>query len=122
MGELTRARRMQLVDLQGGPAEATAPRFEAMLGPDGLAQVRGWAEAIAVPLELLVPAPAKGAPMASGLGEAAHAAGLALFVRGGGPRDRLATAMAGGADGVIAPDVAGAAKARGAAMRRLRGG
>jgi glycerophosphoryl diester phosphodiesterase len=118
LGELTRARRLQLTDLEGGPADAAAPRYAAMLNPEGLAAVRGWAEAIAVPLELIVAAPAKGPPVPTGLAEAAHAARLAVFARGAGPRERLAAALAAGADGVITADVGNAAKVRSAAIRR----
>jgi glycerophosphoryl diester phosphodiesterase len=124
---LSRARRMQLADLSGGPADPSAMRFEAMLSPDGLAAVRGWADAIAAPEAALIQAAPKGPPQPTGLVDAARAAHLGVYARVpppqphepyGGPRARLAALFAAGVDGVICADPGLAAKARGDALHR----
>jgi glycerophosphoryl diester phosphodiesterase len=121
-----RVRRIQIIDAAGGPADPSAPRFQAMVGTEGLGLVRSWATAVAADESLIVQAGQKGAFAVSGLGAAAHAARLSVFARarlsqeGGGLRTRLTALFMAGVDGVMCDDVGQAVRARGAAMDRLR--
>lgn len=128
-GELSRARRMQLIDAGGGPADAAAPRFAAMISADGLINVRSWAEAIAPAESLLIRPGDHGAILATGLASAAHAAGLRIVARAApasaghewaSPKKRLLALFLAGADGVMARDIGQAARARSQAMDQLR--
>jgi glycerophosphoryl diester phosphodiesterase len=112
---------MQLADLSGGPADPSAMRFEDMLSPDGLAAVRGWAEAIAAPETAVIRLASKGPPVATELTDSARGAHLSVYARAfapqphepyGGLRARLTALFAAGVDGVICADVNLAAKAR----------
>jgi glycerophosphoryl diester phosphodiesterase len=121
-------RRIQEIGAEGGPADPDAPRFQAMVGPDGLNTVRGWASAIAPDESLVVQPAAKGAYVVSDLVAAARAARLQVFARAPGPRANgnfhagLTALFLAGVDGVMCEDVGQAARARGAAMDRLRPG
>jgi glycerophosphoryl diester phosphodiesterase len=125
---LSRARRMQLVDAEGGPSDPTAPRYQAMANTDGLASVSTWASAIGLPESLLIQHGAKGSIVSTGLVQAAHAAGLKVYARAAPPtshepydsaHNRLMALFLAGADGVICADVASAASARNEALDRL---
>jgi glycerophosphoryl diester phosphodiesterase len=119
-------RRIQEIGAEGGPADPDSPRFQAMIGPDGLGIVRSWASAVAPDESLIIQPGAKGAFAVSGVIAAAHAAGLRVYARapaaqaGGNDRAGLTALFLAGADGVMSEDVSQAAKARGAAMERLR--
>jgi glycerophosphoryl diester phosphodiesterase len=122
----SRVRRVQRIDAAGGPADPTAPRFQAMAQPDGLNLVRSWAGAVAPDDSLLIQPGGKGAFAVSGLIAAAHQARLAVFARasaaqdGGALRARLTALFLAGVDGVMCQDIGQAIRARGAAMDRLR--
>lgn len=122
LGRLCAARRVQIIDAVGGPAEPDAPRFAAMIEASGLAAVRGWAEAIAPAASLLIPAAPKPPLAGSGLTAAAHGAGLAVFVRAGAERDRevLRNLLAADCDGLMADDPGVAVKARDRQWRQRR--
>jgi glycerophosphoryl diester phosphodiesterase len=119
---LSRIRRVQLVDAEGGPADPTAMRYAAMIEPDGLKAVSGWAHAIAPVEPLLIQPAARGAIQPTGLGAAAHGAGLLVYARANPPvaRARLTALFLAGADGVMCADAGLAARARGEAMERSR--
>ncbi|HEY1559785.1 MAG TPA: hypothetical protein VGF71_02715 [Caulobacteraceae bacterium] len=119
-------RRIQEIGAEGGPADPDAPRFQAMVGPDGLGTAHGWASAIAPEESLVIQPGAKGAFVVSGLVAAARAARLQVFARAPAPqangafRAGLTALFLAGVDGVMCEDVGQAARARGAAMERLR--
>ncbi|MGH7024478.1 MAG: glycerophosphodiester phosphodiesterase [Caulobacteraceae bacterium] len=121
----------QLIDAEGGPADAKAMRYAAMISADGLTAVKTWASAVGPAEALLIQPGAKGAILATALAKAAHDAGLAVYARAappgphepyGAPRARLTALFLAGADGVMCADVGLAVKARGEAMSRRRGG
>lgn len=129
LAALSRVRRVQLVDTEGGPADPTAMRYQAMTGPEGLKAVSGWAGAIGAAESLLIQPGAKGAIMSTGLVQAAHGAGLRVIARSAppapheaydAPRTRIMALFLAGADGVMCADVAVAARARSDATDRLR--
>jgi glycerophosphoryl diester phosphodiesterase len=122
---LTRVRRVQVIGAGGGPEDSAAPRFRSMANPQGLALVRGWADAIA-PAESLVIQPAeKGAILSTGLARSAKAADLKVFASpddqiGASLRQRIEALFLAGADGVETTSVAQASRARSDAIDRLR--
>jgi glycerophosphoryl diester phosphodiesterase len=121
---LSAVRRVQLVGAEGGPADPTAPRFQAMIQPDGLTTVKAWAGAIG-PAESLVLQPApKGAVTPTGLADATRAAGLKIYPRVAAetPRAHLTALFLAGVDGVMAEDAGQAARSRGEALDHLRSG
>jgi len=119
---LSRIRRIQLVETEGGPADPAAPRYAAMTLPDGLKAVSGWAHAIAPTEPLLIQPATRGAIQPTGLAAAAHAAGLRVYARATAPaaRSRLTALFLAGADGVMCSDAGLATRARGEAMEKLR--
>jgi glycerophosphoryl diester phosphodiesterase len=124
---VSRVRRVQLVDAEGGPADLSVMRYRAMVNADGLRLVSAWAGAIAAPESLMLQPGPKDTMAATGLVQAAHAAGLAAYARAvptessdQGARQRLVALFASGVDGVMCADVGLAVKARGEAMDRLR--
>jgi glycerophosphoryl diester phosphodiesterase len=124
MAGLSAARRIQLVAAEGGPTDPAAPRFQAMIEPDGLSLVKSWAGAIGPAAPLLIQPGPKGAILSTGLAAAAHAAGLKVYARAESKASRasLMALFLAGADGVMAADVGLAARARSEAIDRLRGG
>jgi glycerophosphoryl diester phosphodiesterase len=129
-GGLSSARRIQLIEPEGGPADPSAPRYQAMVNAEGLRAVGAWARAIGAPESLVIQPGPKGAVMTTGLINAVHAAGLRIFVSAappapyepyGSPRSRLTAIFVAGADGVMCADVAPAVRARADAMDRLHG-
>ena len=127
-GGLSSARRVQLVEPEGGPADATAPRYQAMVNAEGLRAVGAWARSIGAPENLVIQPGPKGAIMTTGLIGVVHAAGLTIFVSAAppaphepSPRSRLTALFLAGADGVMCADVALAVRARVDAMDRLHG-
>jgi glycerophosphoryl diester phosphodiesterase len=129
-GGLSSARRIQLIESEGGPADPSAPRYQAMVNAEGLRAVGAWARAIGAPESLVIQPGPKGAVMTTGLINAVHAAGLRIFVSAaapaphepyGSPRSRLTAIFLAGADGVMYADVALAVRARADAMDKLHG-
>jgi glycerophosphoryl diester phosphodiesterase len=88
----------------------------------------GACEAIAPAESLVVNDAAKGPMTTTGLVQATHAAGLAVFARARPPvshephgaRERLTALFLAGVDGVMCADVAQAARARGEVLNRDR--
>jgi len=128
-GSLSQARRLQLIDTEGGPSDPSALRYQAMTNADGLATVRTWAGAIGPPESLVIQPGPKDSIASTGFVQAAHAAGLKVYARAtppaahepyGAARTRLMALFLAGADGVICVDVGTAARARDEAMDRLR--
>jgi glycerophosphoryl diester phosphodiesterase len=128
-GALSQARRLQLIDTEGGPSDPSALRYQAMANADGLTAVRAWAGAIGPPESLVIQPGPKGSIMSTGFVQAAHAAALLVYAHAtppaphepfGAARTRLMALFLAGADGVVCADVATAARARGDAMDRLR--
>jgi glycerophosphoryl diester phosphodiesterase len=120
---LSASRRLQLVGVEGGPADAAALRFQAMIQPDGLAAVKAWAGAIGPAEPLVIQPGPKGAILATGLAGAARAASLKVYARANADtsRARLVALFLAGVDGVMAADVGQAARARSEAIDRQRG-
>jgi glycerophosphoryl diester phosphodiesterase len=128
-GALSAARRIQLIQPDGGPADPSALRYQAMINSDGLKAVGGWARAIGAPESLVIQPGPKGGIMTTGLVQAAHIAGLLVYALAGppaphgaygAPRTRLMALFMAGADGVMCADVAMAARARADAAERAR--
>jgi len=117
-GGLSRARRALLID---APAQL-GTQFAGGFSGQSFAAVRADAEGIAPPEALALAMGFKGPPVDSGLTAAAHAAGLAVYVRAAptAPRARLAALFAAGVDGVTCADPALALKARGDALELMR--
>jgi glycerophosphoryl diester phosphodiesterase len=127
-GGLSSARRIQLIEPEGGPSDPSALRYQAMINGDGLRAVSAWAMAIGAPESLVIQPGPRGAIMTTGLINLVHAAGLTIFVSSapqgphepyGAPRTRLMALFLAGADGVMCADVALAVRARADAMDRL---
>jgi glycerophosphoryl diester phosphodiesterase len=114
MAGLSAARRIQLLAAEGGPADPAAPRFQAMIQPDGLTLVKSWAGAIGPAAPLLIQSGQRGAILSTGLADAAHAAGLKVFARADSKASHasLMALFLAGADGVMAADVSLAVRAR----------
>jgi glycerophosphoryl diester phosphodiesterase len=128
-GALSQARRLQLIDTEGGPSDPASMRYQAMITADGLEAVRTWAGAIGPAESLIIQRGPKDSIVSTGLVQAAHAARLKVYPRAappaphepyGGARTRLMALFLAGADGVVCADVASAARARDEAMDRLR--
>ena len=129
VASLSQARRLQLIDTEGGPSDPTALRYQAMTNTDGLTTVRTWAGAIGPPESLVIQPGPKDSIVSTGFVQAAHAVGLKVYARAtppgahepfGAARTRLMALFLAGADGVMCADVASAVRARGDAMDRLR--
>jgi glycerophosphoryl diester phosphodiesterase len=134
MGALSRARRVQLIDEEGGPPDLPGQRYADMTTVEGLSAVRGHAEAVGIgsseALEFMEGAP----PGAAALIARAHGAGLAVQARideasgilppppfrRGDLRGFLVTLYAAGIDGLTSDWTALAVKARREAMDRNR--
>lgn len=126
---LSRARRIQLIDAEGGPSDPSAMRYQAMTDADGLKAVSAWAGAIGPPESMVIQPGPRNSIMSTGLVEAAHAAALLVYARAAPPaphepygaaHTRLMALFLAGSDAVMCADVASAATARGEAMDRLR--
>ena len=75
-GRLSRARRVMLLDSEGGPADQPDVKFADMITPDGLKAVRTYAEAIGPNQGLVLDLEAEPFPAMTPLVTNAHAAGL----------------------------------------------
>ncbi len=126
---LSQARRVQLIDAEGGPSDLSAMRYQAMTNADGLKAVSVWAGAIGPPESLVIQPGPKDAIMSTGLVQAAHAAALKVYARAAPPaphepygaaHTRLMALFLAGSDAVMCADAASAVTARGEAMDRLR--
>jgi glycerophosphoryl diester phosphodiesterase len=76
IGRFTRARRVMLLDKEGGPADQPDLRYADMVTPDGLKAIRGFADAIGPYQGLVLNLDAEPFPTDTGLVKAAHDANL----------------------------------------------
>ncbi len=75
-GRFSRARRVMLLDKEGGPADQPTLRYADMVTPDGLKSIRSFADAIGPNQGLVLDLDAEPFPADTGLVKAAHDAGL----------------------------------------------
>ena len=75
-GRFSRARRVMLLDKEGGPADQSNQRYADMVTPDGLKAIRAFAEGIGPNQGLVLNLDAEPFPADTGLVKAAHDAGL----------------------------------------------
>lgn len=76
----TKLRLVQLVSVEGGPADQPAARYSEMLKPDGLARIAAYADAIGAERNLVIARDGEKLGKPTGLVEAAHRAGLQVHV------------------------------------------
>ncbi len=76
IGRFTRARRVMLLDKEGGPADQPSIRYSDMVTPAGLKSVRAFADAIGPYQGLVLDLDAEPFPADTGLVKAAHDANL----------------------------------------------
>jgi len=75
-GRLSRARRIMLLDREGGPFDQPDVKYADMTTPEGLKAVRGFADGIGPNQGLVLDLDAQPAPVDTGLVRAAHDANL----------------------------------------------
>ena len=75
-GRFSHARRVMLLDKEGGPADQPTLRYADMVTPDGLKAIRAFADAIGPNQGLVLDLDAEPFPADTGLVKAAHDAGL----------------------------------------------